>query len=256
MARAASLPFVPALLRTTDGESVISEHDTVWDVTRWMPGAAVEAPDLLQVEAACVAIAQLHAMWRDESRYRTCQGVLNRLHVLREWLHKPIIPTDSSAFTPNMNSLLRQLMESVNEVARFAVEALEIWEQRSVHVQPCVRDLRGEHFLFTSGNVTGIVDYGAMAEDSPAVDLARFLGDVAGPSELLFSAGLRAYREAGGKLDTSDEFVRQLEVAGALGSAIIWINRLGRDAPTYLDTRAIENRLGQLLRRLQHFAPN
>jgi hypothetical protein len=136
-----------------------------------------------------------------------------------------------------------------------AVTALEEWENRPVTVKPCVRDLRGEHVLFTNTKVTGIVDYGAMAEDSPAVDLARFLGEVAANNESRFMAGLRAYRDSGGELDIPDHFVRQLDRGGALGSAIIWINRLCRERRAYPDAISVESRLAFLLLKLQHFAP-
>src|SRR5262245_24321578 len=38
MARAAYLPFVPNVLPTADGTTVVGEAGRVWDVTRWMPG--------------------------------------------------------------------------------------------------------------------------------------------------------------------------------------------------------------------------
>ena len=255
MSRAVSLPFVPRLLPTADGNTVLSEHGTVWDATDWMLGAPFEAPNQVEVEVACMAIAQLHAIWHNDSPPMPCRGVTNRLRVLRDWLAAPIAPVVSHSFAPNVNSLLRQLVESVNRLGPAAATALEVWENRPVAVKPCVRDLRGEHVLFTNARVTGIVDYGAMAEDCPAVDLARFLGDVAGNNESRFTAGLRAYRDSGGELDVPDDFVRQLDWGGALGSAIIWINRLSRERRAYPDVTSVENRLALLLLRLQHFAP-
>ena len=160
-----------------------------------------------------------------------------------------------SSFALNVNSQLWQLVESVNRLSWATATALEAWEKRPLRVKPCVRDLRGEHVLFTNAKVTGIIDYGAMAEDSPAVDLARFLGDVAGNNETRFAAGLRAYRDSGGELDIPDDFVRQLDRSGALGSAIIWIKRLCRERRAYPDATSLESRLALLLLRLQHFAP-
>jgi hypothetical protein len=121
--------------------------------------------------------------------------------------------------------------------------------------QPCVRDLRGEHVLFNSGRVTGIVDYGAMAIDHAAVDLARLLGDFAEDQVELFAVGLRAYRDSGGEVETSDEFLAQLAGTGALGSAINWVRRLENPAPLPVESAAVEARFARLLRRIEHFAP-
>jgi homoserine kinase type II len=57
------------------------------------------------------------------------------------------------------------------------IEPLERAADRVVRVQPCVRDVRPEHFLFEEDRLSGLVDYGAMGVDSVAGDLARLLGE-------------------------------------------------------------------------------
>jgi Ser/Thr protein kinase RdoA (MazF antagonist) len=132
---------------------------------------------------------------------------------------------------------------------------LEPWEHIALPVQPCIRDLRGEHVLFIQGRVSGIIDYGAMALDNPAVDLARWLGDVAAGDTSLFTSGLRAYQNAGGRHDAPEEAVWQLAHAGALCSAIIWLQRLRETNWSNAEQNRVETRLGQLLTSIERFAP-
>ena len=44
-------------------------------------------------------------------------------------------------------------------------------------LQPCLRDARPEHFLFDGDQLSGLVDFGAMAVDSVVGDLARLIGE-------------------------------------------------------------------------------
>jgi homoserine kinase type II len=173
--------------------------------------------------------------------------------VLRDWLAAPVEPAARPGLAPGLNLLLRRAAALVTKHAPAAVRGLEPWASVPLRVQPCVRDLRGEHVLFAGDRVTGIVDYGAMAEDHPAIDLARLLGDFAGENEPLFAAGLRAYRDAGGFLDTPDGFVGTLERAGALGSAIMWLVRLRLNRAAHHETGAAEARLTRLIHRVEQF---
>jgi homoserine kinase type II len=149
----------------------------------------------------------------------------------------------------------------VNHAARLlgrvvpqALCRLEPWEFVPVTVQICVRDLRGEHVLFHDRRVSGIVDFGAIALDSPAVDLARLLGDYTEEREELLAVGVRAYRAAGGEIDTLDGFVEVLAATGAIGSAINWLRRLQKGEPIEVNYPTVEARLGRLLGRIERSA--
>lgn len=255
MDRARDLPFVPEVLRSADCRTAVSDSIRFWDATTWMPGSPCPRPDAADVEAACRAVAKLHTTWRNEGVIAPIPGVMNRLRLIREWL---TTPAHQGRF-PHRSSVLRSLVGeatgSISKAAGPALRALEPWEHAPMQCQPCVRDLRGEHVLYTAGRVTGIVDYGAMAIDHPAVDLARLLGDFAEDRVELFAVGLRAYRDSGGEVGTSDEFLTQLAGTGALGSAINWLRRLENPSALPVESAVIEARLGRLLRRIEDFAP-
>jgi homoserine kinase type II len=253
MTQTAHLAFIPAIPRTTDDTTVVTHDNRVWDMTRWMPGAAREAPSAAEVEAACAAVARLHAVWRTNDR-APCPGVLNRLKLLRDWLASPVSPDSILAVPPSLVTRLHAAARLVANAAPAAVRALEAWETVRLRVQPCLRDLRAEHVLLnTEGAVTGIIDFGAMAVDHPAVDLARLLGDYAAADATLFELGLRAYQRGGGELDSSDEFVRLLARTGALGSVVMWFFRLALNRHTALAMEGAEARISRLIRRIEEY---
>lgn len=252
MGQAAHLPFVPGVLRTTDHSTFTIESGRVWDVCRWMPGESGNACTITRLANACAAIAKLHQCWKSESRRDVCPGVLSRLRLLDEFRvsfangQTPLPPIHAV-----LDPLLKRAWEVASRVALADVLALRRWANTPVAVQPCVRDLRAEHVRFGGEDVTGIIDYGAMAFDSPAVDLARFLGEFAGDDDTAFTAGIAAYRSAGGTLDVPDEFVRLLDRTGVICSLIGWVRRFFVVHQTHEHPCAVASRLIQLLSRAE-----
>jgi homoserine kinase type II len=179
--------------------------------------------------------------------------VINRIRVLREWTGSHGVPAPADHLPPALNSLLARAAETVAGATPVALRALAPWEGVRLPVHPCVRDLRGDHVLFQGGAVTGIVDFGAAALDSPAIDLARLLGDFAGDDADRFRGGLNAYRAGGGILDEPDDFVRILDRAGVVCSLIGWLARLivGRRVPP--ESAAACARIEQLNARCRQF---
>jgi hypothetical protein len=248
MAAAAHLPFVPNIFRTRDGSTVVSDGGTVWDATRWMPGEPCCTPSVAETETACAAVARLHAVWPATS-HGPCPGVLNRLRMLGEWRGRPASPDEFGRLPEELHPLLQRAAAVASSLAPDAERALGPWSGRLLPLRTCLRDLRGDHVLFTGADVTGVVDYGALAEDYPAVDLARLLGDLAGEDDGRFAAGLRAYRETGGDFEVPDEFVRLLDRTGVVCSLLGWLRRFTVEKRAYPDGSAVARRLAALLAR-------
>ena len=94
-------------------------------------------------------------------------------------------------------------------------------------------DVWHDHVLFTGDRVTGIIDYGSMKLDHPAIDLARWLGDTIGEDRERLERGLRAYRQAGGPWYPDAEFVSRLDRTGVVCAAIHWIRRLSATSASF-----------------------
>lgn len=253
VARAAHLPFVPQAVRTVTGASLVWDGRRCWDLTRWVPGAATDAPSVAEAGAAGAAVARLHRAWPAEGA-GPCPGVANRLRALADFRARlgPAVPPRPPVAEGQI-SLVRRAWGLVAASADRAERALGPWAGARVRLGPCVRDLRAEHVLFTRGAVTGLIDFGALAVDHPAVDLARYLGDVDDGGDRT-GAVLGAYRHEA-PLDVPDEFVLLLARTGAVCSLVGWLVRLVAERRTCADGAAVTRRLAHLIERVERFAP-
>lgn len=248
-ARAAA-PFVPKVVPARFGDTVVSAGDRVWDVTSWMPGEPPHSePSAERIQAACAALADLHRVWSGLHREQAlCPAVLRRLALLDEWEHA----TRPAAFDPlpaELADLLRTSWTAVRDRLVGCRTALLAWRPTHVPVHPCLCDVHADHVLFTGSRVSGVIDYGAMKIDSPAVDVARFLGDLFTPDSPLFSAGLQAYRQANPAAAFPESLVRVLADTGAVCGLANWHLRLMTWLPTGADR--VSQRIRKLLARLK-----
>ncbi|MCI0703214.1 MAG: phosphotransferase [Planctomycetia bacterium] len=251
MSRAEHLRFVPHVFANTSGETVHAEGGRAWDACQWMMGEARQSPTTEEIASACDAVAHLHRAWATKTQHGPCPGVLNRLQILSAG--ERILragPEAIPSHSPQLDALVRRTVRAVARVSIRTQEALRVWENRSVALQPCVRDLRGEHILFEANRIVGIIDFGALAVDSPAVDLSRLLGDFA-PDEKLFAAGLNQYRASGGALDVPDEFVSLLARSGITCSVIGWLIRLVVRRELISDPASVVARLSGLVAQVE-----
>jgi homoserine kinase type II len=150
--------------------------------------------------------------------------------------------------------LLRRARDVVARVLPWAERALRPWESESLPLQTCIRDLRGEHVLFVGATIGGIVDFGALAQDHVATDLARLLSDFAWEDDERFRLGLEAYRAAGGPA-VSTELVRVLTKTGVPCSIVGWLIRLLVERKPWEIEAAAATRLQVLVERAERFTP-
>jgi homoserine kinase type II len=247
LARAAHLPFVPTAFAGIDGRTALASADRVWECCRWQLGGPRAAPSVAETEAACEAVAELHLAWSGEAVRGPCPGVLNRLRILAE--AEPLLRAGLDALPPmsaKLAALLRRAAAVAARAAQVVARELRPWAREAFALQPCVRDLRGEHVLFHENRVVGIVDYGAAAVDSPAADLARLFIDYDGAGGELLANGLAAYRQVRA-FDAPDAFVRVLIRSGAVCSVLGWLVRVAIRREPVPDVALAAARLGHLV---------
>ena len=87
----------------------------------------------------------------------------------------------------------RRWLDLARRAAPRVIPPLRRASARVVALQPCLRDARPEHLLFTGERVTGLVDFGAMAIESVAADLARLLAEWVGADRSARADALDAY---------------------------------------------------------------
>src|SRR5262245_45087471 len=57
------ISFVPHVLSTRTGDTVVETADGVWDLSIWLPGEPDRHPSEARLSTACNAIAELHRVW-------------------------------------------------------------------------------------------------------------------------------------------------------------------------------------------------
>jgi aminoglycoside phosphotransferase (APT) family kinase protein len=247
-------PFVPRVHRTTAGRTWAEADGRVWELTTWLPGAADfrDRPTPARLANACKAVAALHAAWRPAApAFAPFPAVERRLALLRDWRDRP---ARRGRLDPDLVAVAARAAAALKSHAADAERRLAPWAGRHVAVQPCLCDVHHDHVLFTGDAVTGVIDYGAMKPDHPAVDLARLLGDLAGDDPGRVRRGLDAYHTAGGSADVTAELVGLLDRTGTACAAANWLLRLAAGPPA--DPAAVAVRLDRLVRRLERdFAP-
>src|SRR5262249_10231343 len=87
----------------------------------------------------------------------------------------------------------RQWLSLARQAAPATLASLRRLAPSEVALQPRPRDARPDHFLFEGERVTGLVDFGAMAIESVAADLARLLSEWVGPAPRTRAETLAAY---------------------------------------------------------------
>ena len=173
-----------------------------------------------------------------------CPGVLRRLSVLHEFASGRMSShVGPRRLDPTYKTALDLLAASVPS----AITALHPWADRPVPVFPCLCDVWHDHVFFTGERVSGVIDYGAMKTDHPAVDLARLLGDLVDGDPDRTRVGLDAYRAADGPVETDPQFVDVLDRTGLVCAVIHWVNRPEMTRPGH---PLIAERVNRLIGRL------
>lgn len=183
-----SLPFVPVPLADRLGRAASVRDGRVWELRPWMRGAA----DPNRLPAACAGLAAFHARLVHQRVEGLSPGLAQRAAELRTLL-KGGFQAIARRVAATDDDLGRDWLKHASALAPGLLEAATKAARRSVPLQPCLRDARPDHFLFEGGELTGLIDFGAMGVECVAADLARLLGEWPGPRRSLRGAALTAY---------------------------------------------------------------
>jgi homoserine kinase type II len=197
------IAFIPLPLATRDGQSFVGYDGHLWELGPLMPGAAdfERNPSTEKLQAAMRTLAQFHLAVADfdATRFNTPQPaspIWRRIARLTQPHPEGIVAlaravTDS--IWPELAPLAREFVAALPGAAMRALAFLEPVSSAALPLQPCIRDVWHDHVLFTGDKVTGIIDFGALDFDTPAVDIARLLGSLAGDDRGRWQNGIDAY---------------------------------------------------------------
>lgn len=141
-----------------------------------------------------------------------------------------------------------------NAAVRFVRSSLIAVVADPVQLTMCIRDIRREHVLFTGDEVTGWVDFGALALDSPAVDVARVLVEFCDNRRGEWPALLALYEQTcrGTFLEQASlHLIDAFDRSGTLLAPWNWLRWIFLEGCNFADRAAVLARVDQLLTRLR-----
>ncbi|QDT67711.1 Phosphotransferase enzyme family protein [Planctomycetes bacterium MalM25] len=241
------LAFVAAPI----GEPIHDGEGGLWEMAPWKSGSPLSelSEDSSAVEEAVKGLVQWHVVARRLSdppswfprgmqlrRYRLKQ--LDTIAQEIPWL----VDDRVAARWPELTPLVRGRCQAAERAAQ-AIRSID-WSQATS--QMIHGDARPEHFLIENGELTGLIDFGAMRRDTPWADLARLAGEL-GPGRIEEVVSL--YEQASGQ-PVDRAAVAALDLAGAAVSSANWSRWLSDPSRHWPDPELVRQRLRSISSRL------
>lgn len=258
---AAGLSFVPTVYRTVSGATWLVCAGRCWDVSEWKPGKADfrTQPSTERLVEACRALASLHLAWQSEGGARhaaVCPAVLRRRQLWHEWQKLTASgwrPSSTMVPFPEAVPLIERAWQLLPSLLKRLPIAWLLADERVEPIHPCLCDLWHDHLLFEGDRLTGLVDYGSVKMDHPAVDLARMLGSLVEDDAARWQTGLQAYLCVRPLSDRDEVLARQLDRFGVVLALTKWVRWLCLEHRQFENWQAAAGRIEALLRRLERW---
>lgn len=240
-AHEAGVTVVPVPLTSIAGSTLCEFSGAFWQVEPWMPGVA----DFLttstddRLKSAMTHLARFHnavrdwqpgrgvSEWFQAARLSASPTVQLRLRMITDYV--ALLDRISHALNRETDARFQraglQIIRWFREQQQRTAENLASVARIPVPLQPCIRDLWHDHLLFDGSELSGLVDFGAMATDSVACDLSRLLGSVSGSDVSRWTRAIEHYESIRSLSEAEHRLLSPLDRSGVLLSGMTWLKR-------------------------------
>jgi Ser/Thr protein kinase RdoA (MazF antagonist) len=252
--------LAPLPVRDNSDQTLQEFEGTLWEITPWLSGQAESAhpPPSGRVEAAFAGLAALHARWVSITEFNTSLGLSQRYGMVGHLIRLGFDHIENAIAKEPASSMLaaagRQWLALARSVAPMLHRALRFPSKTMVHLQPCLRDARPEHFLFEQDRLSGIVDFGAMGMECVAGDLARLIGEWLGGDPALRAQALTAYERIRPLAPWETSLIPVFESSADLLIGERWLHWHFLEGRQFDDPQAVSKGLARGLKRLERLA--
>jgi homoserine kinase type II len=255
------LGFTPVPIRDNSGRSVQEFQGRFWEIAPWLEGVPEQGqpPVLARLRAAFVALAAFHVRLACEQSRGVSPGLMMRRDSLRQLIHggfdslePAIVARPASA--DGLRDLALLWLTRARALAHGVERRLGEVVSCVVPLQPCLRDVRPEHFLFEGDRVSGLVDFGAMGVESVAADLARLIAEWLEGDRLACQEALAAYQIVRSLDSDESNLIEVFESSAALLIGERWARWHFLEHRTFDDPRAVARGVAKSAARLERLA--
>ena len=228
LAESVNLGFIPVPISAMDGRTLHDHAGLLWEVSPWHSGRADRdrPPPRPRLRAGLTALAAFHQVLAHHRLRGPSPGLQARFYEMN-WLtqggFEALQCAVDRATTELGRAPARQWLDLARRAAPRVLAPLRRASSRVVSLQPCLRDARPEHLLFHGEQVTGLVDFGAMAIESVAADLSRLLAEWVGVDRPARADALDAYSAVRPLDDAESDLLRVFEDSADLLGGGHWV---------------------------------
>jgi homoserine kinase type II len=245
-AAAHGVSFVPAPIRTANGDSFLQASGHLWQLEPLMPGEAdyERSPSVQKLCAAVTALAEFHIATSDFRTIQRLPGViaapaiakrLSRLNDLKAKGASHLCGAITPRIMPSLEPLAHQFLVTLPLLIPSGTRQLESLARNRLATQPCIRDIWHDHVLYSGDELTGIIDFGGMDIDTPTTDVARLLGSLVADDDKNWDAGIEAYSSLKPLSALEKQAAKALDRSGTILAGCNWLEWI------YVDRRQFEN---------------
>jgi Ser/Thr protein kinase RdoA (MazF antagonist) len=243
-ARTAGMLVVPAPVLARNGSKTILWQDRWWELVDWRPGQPLpprepshrnldQVADTLHqwyqaVRLPEVANALTHFCPSESingvllRQPAPSPGILRRLEILEQ--EENATPIDAARLPVTERELAERTAQTLDQKRpwfhRLTEHANSVFQ-----LELCLRDVHREHLLFHNEQVSGLIDFGSIGFDTPAIDLARYLSSFETfPIDWLeqSSPSLAAIQDPALDVRSWADLITILAITGAVASCLHW----------------------------------
>ena len=204
-------------------------------------------------------LAQLHTAANavPSDRAGPSPSLVTRLAMMRHNDHKVLDAIEQALASKSQTPWERRarvLLDRYRQVASTVMRELQAVQAATVPLQVCHGDLWRDHVLFRGEQVSGIIDFGAMKVESPATDIARLLGSLAGDDPQCWKAGLMAYHQMRPLQDPESRLIEVFDHSATLLAGVNWLKWLLLEERQFDSPQRVLERMDEILERLGNLA--
>lgn len=270
--RRSGVVAAPEVMATPDGRTVVADgRGRLWELVRFVAGAATVMPTNGQAAAALDTLAELHraAAGLPDQGVAPAQapGLVRRIERARGLRADPWrLRARRLGAMPEATGLVAALRDRLDAAVEAfatadgdrALDRLAALAVPVLPVQPVLRDVWSAHVLFAAAptpRVAGFIDFHAAGIDSPAADIARLLGswgpaDASGRLVDTWSAALAAYEARRPLAPAERRVIPIFHTAGVVFGLDNWFRWVLEEGRTFPDPAAALGRADRLLAAL------